>query len=111
MERREFEAVLETFSEAMAEQYIEPTMKLVDVILLHLAGRSAIEPRLLASQLHQRLREMTETQRDTVGARIIERAEHLCELLAAGEVSEAVLRKLPHIELKLIWNADKPDDD
>ncbi len=111
MERREFEAVLETFSEAMAEQYIEPTIKLLDVMLIHLAGHSAIEPKLLASQLHERLREMTETQRDTVGARIIGRAERLCELLDAGEVSEGVLRKLPSTDLRLVWDADKPDRD
>lgn len=111
MERREFEAVLETFSEAMAEQYIEPTMRLLDVILLHLAGRSAIQPGLLASQLHGQLREMTERQRDTVGARLVERAERLCELLVAGEVSEAVLRKLPHTELRMVWDADHPKSD
>lgn len=104
MDAREFEAVLETFSEAVAEQYLHPMMKLLDVMVLHLAARSAIEPPLLASQLHERLREMTDAERDTVGAHILERAERLCELLAAGAVGEDVLRKLPHIELKLVWD-------
>lgn len=110
MDACEFEAVLETFSEAVAEQYIDPMLKFLDVMLLHLAARSAIAPPLLAAQLHERLREMSDAERDTVGARILERGERLCELLAAGAVGEDVLRKLPRIDLKLVWDAGRGDE-